>query len=251
MKNIRKGFTLVELIVVTTILAILGSIAFVSLQGYSADARNSKRTSDLNSLQSAISVKTTEGATLMSFVTSTTDADITAINLGGLADASAFYAGGTPNYSALGVKQADFQDPLSNADYRVGATSLKLGQYELAASMEQGSGNRIAKVTGNYLPRTAATKDTSTGSVSTQLGINAGDINTFFVGDIVEDAASNTGKVIAISADGTTLTFNTGGLVPGTIALDIAEEAGLIDGYNASPAGTDGAVTDGGSTLPY
>jgi len=51
MKNIKKQwFTLVELIVVITILAILWSIAFISLQGYSADARNSKRTSDLNSL---------------------------------------------------------------------------------------------------------------------------------------------------------------------------------------------------------
>jgi len=39
----KKAFTLVELIVVITILTILGTIAFISLQGYSRDARDSTR----------------------------------------------------------------------------------------------------------------------------------------------------------------------------------------------------------------
>ena len=69
MLNTKKAFTLVELIVVITILAILGTIAFISLQGYSADARNSKRTSDLGNIQSAISLKQVEGVPLLSFVT--------------------------------------------------------------------------------------------------------------------------------------------------------------------------------------
>jgi prepilin-type N-terminal cleavage/methylation domain-containing protein len=42
MKKIQKGFTLVELIVVITILAILGTIAFISLGGYAQDAKNAK-----------------------------------------------------------------------------------------------------------------------------------------------------------------------------------------------------------------
>ena len=60
-KSTNNAFTLVELIVVITILAVLGTIAFISLQGYSADARNSKRTSDINNIQSAISIKLAEG----------------------------------------------------------------------------------------------------------------------------------------------------------------------------------------------
>ncbi|MDP2091273.1 MAG: prepilin-type N-terminal cleavage/methylation domain-containing protein, partial [Candidatus Gracilibacteria bacterium] len=48
------GFTLVELIVVITILAILGTIAFVSLQGYSSNARDSVRTSDLSRMKSTL-----------------------------------------------------------------------------------------------------------------------------------------------------------------------------------------------------
>lgn len=53
MKKSKKWFTLVELIVVITILAILWTIAFLSLQWYSTSARNSTRTSDLNSIKSA------------------------------------------------------------------------------------------------------------------------------------------------------------------------------------------------------
>ena len=46
------GFTLVELIVVITILAILGTIAFISLQWYSAQSRDAVRLSDLSSIKS-------------------------------------------------------------------------------------------------------------------------------------------------------------------------------------------------------
>ena len=50
-KYTNKAFTLVELIVVVTILAILGTIAFISLQGYSKDARNSTRIVDMKSVE--------------------------------------------------------------------------------------------------------------------------------------------------------------------------------------------------------
>ncbi len=49
-----KAFTLVELIVVITILAILWTIAFISLSWYSADARDSSRISDISSIKSSL-----------------------------------------------------------------------------------------------------------------------------------------------------------------------------------------------------
>jgi len=81
MKNTNKAFTLVELIVVITILAILGTIAFISLQGYSQDAKNSKVVSDTRTIVTAIETKLTEGKiTMAGVVDNTNDLTDTAKN---------------------------------------------------------------------------------------------------------------------------------------------------------------------------
>lgn len=50
------AFTLVELIVVITILVILGTIAFISLSGYSGSARDSSRVSDITNLSKSLDI---------------------------------------------------------------------------------------------------------------------------------------------------------------------------------------------------
>jgi len=50
----KRAFTLVELIVVITILAILWTIAFISLQWYSRDARDATRTADLWNIKTSL-----------------------------------------------------------------------------------------------------------------------------------------------------------------------------------------------------
>ncbi len=52
----RQGFTLVELMVVITIIGILASIVYVNLGGQSAKARDSKRQSDLRQLETALAL---------------------------------------------------------------------------------------------------------------------------------------------------------------------------------------------------
>ena len=54
MNKQKYAFTLVELIVVITILAILGTIAFISLQWYSKDARDSIRISDTSNMKTSL-----------------------------------------------------------------------------------------------------------------------------------------------------------------------------------------------------
>ena len=53
-KNQKNWFTLVELIVVITILAILWTIAFITLNGYSQQSRDSARISDISSLKTSL-----------------------------------------------------------------------------------------------------------------------------------------------------------------------------------------------------
>jgi len=50
----RTAFTLVELIVVITILAILWTIAFISLQWYSKSSRDSVRISDVSNMKTSL-----------------------------------------------------------------------------------------------------------------------------------------------------------------------------------------------------
>ncbi|MDD4151160.1 MAG: type II secretion system protein [Candidatus Gracilibacteria bacterium] len=52
----RKAFTLVELIIVITILAILRTIGFMSFQSYTTDARDGKRKTDLGEIRKGLEI---------------------------------------------------------------------------------------------------------------------------------------------------------------------------------------------------
>lgn len=56
MQKNKLWFTLVELIVVITILAILWTIAFISFQWYTQNSRDSKRIADINSLKTSLEI---------------------------------------------------------------------------------------------------------------------------------------------------------------------------------------------------
>ena len=56
-KSTKRAFTLVELIVVITILAILGTIAFISLQGYTKDSKDAKARTEISQLAGKIQIE--------------------------------------------------------------------------------------------------------------------------------------------------------------------------------------------------
>lgn len=261
MKNIKKQwFTLVELIVVITILAILWSIAFISLQGYSSDARNSKRTSDLGSLQSALSTQLAQGQAILSFVTSVSDNRIVAWATTAIWWTWIIYGtdydAGTINYAALpAVKQVDFQDPTGQA-YAFWATTKKNWQYELAATIEQGQWAKIAKVQWTYSPREKRTIAITwtTNAVITNLTWSAY-INYFYPWDWVVRASGTvvvTWSITKISADWMAITTSAWSSTDTSITLassSVKEPIGLIKWTKWTEAGS--IIYDQWNALPY
>lgn len=258
MQNIKKQwFTLVELIVVITILAILWSIAFISLQGYSSDARNSKRTSDLNSIQSAMSTQLAQWQTILSFATRVTNNETTALSIAWTwVVAWTDYAAWTINYASLPVKSTDFQDP-TWVPYVVGVTTKVNGRYELAAKVEQWAGSAVAKVVWNFSPRSSGTPVVwaliSTWVVTTNVTLNNNsDINLFTPGDTVTSIGGTafTTTITKISTDGKTLTLATWATTATWLRLTVAESVWLVNDVSATNT-TATIVTEWGNILPY
>ncbi len=273
MKNIKKQwFTLVELIVVITILAILWSIAFISLQGYSSDARNSKRSSDLNSIISAMSTQLAQGQNILSFATPVANNANTWTSVAWTwVTITVDFQAGTINFASLPVKATDFQDP-NGSSYVVWVTSKDNGRYELAATIEQGAGSKIAKVVWNYTPRLSSNialastwVAVSTWSVwlsnAAMFTIkNNADLNTFMPDDTVDfvnllGASTGTGKIIKISSDWTVMTMTATWTAATTgVKLHAAETIWLInDNKNNSGTGNTAAetVTEAWTYIPY
>lgn len=228
MRNTKSAFTLVELIVVITILAILGTIAFISLQGYSADARNSKRTSDLGNIQSAISLKQVEGVPLMSFVTGVAN-EVTDIQLGWAAAwsvAADDYNAGNPAYTVLNVVEKDFKDP-QNKEYVIGATVLGGGVFQVSATIEV-DGTDEALVNGTFNSRDTTTYNIESTDQNTVTLVDSA-ANRFKKDDLITLSVGWARKVTKVSRDGVNLTVDGAVLTwTGTAQLVVAEDTGLI-----------------------
>ncbi|MDD3144658.1 MAG: prepilin-type N-terminal cleavage/methylation domain-containing protein [Candidatus Gracilibacteria bacterium] len=149
MKNQKvKAFTLVELIVVITILAILGTIAFINLQGYSTGARDSKRLSDINNIQKKISIETSKGTPLSSLIklvkTNTglkIDGNNTATSIQGIA-----------NFQNLKENGENFKDPVTKGDYvlsySVGGAGTGAYKFVQISTINEEVNQAVVK--GNY-----------------------------------------------------------------------------------------------------
>jgi prepilin-type N-terminal cleavage/methylation domain-containing protein len=258
MRNTKNAFTLVELIVVITILAILGTIAFISLQWYSADARNSKRTSDVSNILSKMNIWLIDWVPIMSFIADNTKA-LTWADLGwntGITDV-AEYKAWIPNYTVLNVVPKDFKDPKSDEDYAIGATTYAGWVFEVAATFER-DGTETGEIKWTFNPRDTTPYD---GTVSdSSFTLDDENANRFKLNDSVTITHSwgtetDTANITKVSRDGITLTFDVSGLTvgSGSVVLNNPESGGLINGVDpVDGLTTDTPVTNWSTTsLPY
>ena len=109
----KKAFTLVELIVVITILAILWTIAFISLSDYSKEARDSKRITDTSNLLSKINVENVRWINMSELINPLEKkTNILTIN-----SKKEDWLQGYPNFNALKEPEENFLDPKSKHRY--------------------------------------------------------------------------------------------------------------------------------------
>ena len=109
----KRAFTLVELIVVITILAILWTIAFISLSDYSKEARDSKRITDTSNLLSKINVENVRWINMSELINPLEKkTNILTIN-----SKKEDWLQGYPNFNALKEPEENFLDPKSKHRY--------------------------------------------------------------------------------------------------------------------------------------
>lgn len=207
MKKVQKGFTLVELIVVITILAILGTIAFISLQGYSQDAKNSKITSDVRNLTSAIETGITDGRVELKNIVNATGEDTNRLTVG--------------NYGSGKTIASTTKDGTTGPLYKVGEIDLTaLRQSETDFNYEENVGG--ASTERKYIAGVLIDSDANNGKgyivyqVAGQTPDPAGGKKPIVKGNWYKlDDQSNIGGIIKVSDSTVTAT----GVVDGVTVL--------------------------------
>ncbi|MDD2871187.1 MAG: prepilin-type N-terminal cleavage/methylation domain-containing protein, partial [Candidatus Gracilibacteria bacterium] len=129
-KQKTNGFTLVELIVVITILAILGTIAFISLQGYSTSARDSTRITDLGAMKTSLELFQLDAGKYP------LPSDVTEITYSGAVAWSQGTFGETVYANTDKLDKIPL-DPITDKQYTYSTTS-KRNEFQLAGIIEGG-----------------------------------------------------------------------------------------------------------------
>lgn len=125
--NLKYGFTLVELIVVITILAVLATIWFISMTGYATESRDTKRMSDISTINKWLQVYKTRN----SLVPEPSETQ-TAISSGSTNLIVQWYAWESV-FAKINVSEV--KDPLDNKYYTY-STNTNNTKYQLMALLE-------------------------------------------------------------------------------------------------------------------
>ncbi|MDD3144687.1 MAG: prepilin-type N-terminal cleavage/methylation domain-containing protein [Candidatus Gracilibacteria bacterium] len=142
----KKGFTLVELIVVITIISILGTIAFINLQGYNVGARDTKRISDINSILNKVDLEQIKGESVSDII------DNKVTNTGIINNQITTIEQGITNFTLLKEDGVKFRDPKTKGDYILAYSegSTDKFDYKFTQISTVSEETNLAIVRGNY-----------------------------------------------------------------------------------------------------
>ena len=140
-----EGFTLVELIVVITILAILATVGFLSLSGYSDDARTATVKANVRTVYSAILTESTtsgnspryyvnhDPAAALSGAFVFVDGKQVALSGGQFGDPGTNYSAGNPRWDRLRMNGDKFRLSFGGSSHGLGGFGTSV-QYASAYS---------------------------------------------------------------------------------------------------------------------
>lgn len=124
----NKGITIIELIVIVTVLAILGTVVFFAIRWYFKDARDMVRVSDINSIKKAMNLYVTK---TWKYPEPTNPVDIT-YSWSTIWTQWTFWKDTLTNVWVLNKKPTD---PYTEDEYTYSVSSNR-GEYELAGIVE-------------------------------------------------------------------------------------------------------------------
>ena len=260
--NMRKesnAFTLVELIVVITILWILGAVWFLSFQGQTANARNSSRSTELQNISKQVQVKTTEWISVLAAVDNATALrQLGAISIAWhcLNLSWSTYKAWNTNYAALWMEE--FLDPKSLTGYKIWATTkVSWWAYEVAAAVEKDWVFAEGLIVGTWEPRAKSWAVIKGWGWTSTITFNKWVItDQFKKWDAVTDGTTNW-TITKISTDGQTITlsFNASAVADTTLLLSWADTLGLVAQVDADGSLTtlteDYPVINWSGSVPY
>ena len=239
-KRKRGAFTLVELIVTITIVAILATIAFISYGFMVSEAKNSKIKDQMAQMWRNIEFKKTEGLHMLSFVNGKRFNQLPEPSIRWKKTIIwTNYQAGTINFTGLWMKKIENR-PWK--EYTIGVASLRNGRYEIAWLLNAENDIESVILIWNYRARKSI-KTFLTGSLfgqSQKSFLTLKNNNNIFVGDVITSSwwSIVTRQVLKIkSTDNTNDTISTIDTLPlGTVQIMLAEgeTPWLIMGQNST-----------------
>lgn len=118
-------------VVIITWWAIVWTVAYISLQWYSEEAKKSKVTSDIRTILTAISIKEIEWNNVFSMIVKNDKNRISDLSLAWKKATEKNYKVWTLNYTALWIKKENFTDPYWN-EYIIWATNTWRNRFEIS-----------------------------------------------------------------------------------------------------------------------